>query len=45
VLYSPIDIHCGCDGHYCVGCSGFTPRDAKATAGNMLLYTLLRRGR
>jgi hypothetical protein len=45
VLYSPIDMHCGSDGHHCVGCKGFTSGDARATAGNILLYVLLNRSK
>lgn len=42
VIYSPIDIHCGCDGHFCPRCNGYEPRDARAVAGNLLLYVHLR---
>jgi hypothetical protein len=37
VIYSPIDIHCGCDGHFCVDCNGYDPRDARAIAANIIL--------
>ena len=43
VIYSPIDIHCGLDGHFCAGCYGYEPRDARAIAGNVILYAFLQR--
>jgi len=43
VLYSPLDIHNGCDGHYSLHCHGYAPRDARAVAGNLLLYVHLDR--
>ncbi|MHC4067471.1 MAG: hypothetical protein ACYSUI_23620, partial [Planctomycetota bacterium] len=43
VIYSPIDIHCGCDGHFCIECNGYEPRDARALAGNIILYLYLDR--
>lgn len=43
VVYSPIDIHCGCDGHFCIDCNGYEPRDARAIAGNVILSAYLQR--
>ena len=37
VIYSPIDIHCGCDGHFCIDCTGYDPGDARAIAANIVL--------
>ena len=45
VIYSPLDIHLGCDGHFCVDCNGYQPRDARALAGNIVLYVYLQRHR
>jgi hypothetical protein len=43
VIYSPIDIHCGCDGHLCIDCNGYDPRDARAIAANIILSVYLDR--
>jgi hypothetical protein len=43
VIYSPLDIHCGCDGHFCIDCNGYEPGDARAIAGNILLSVHLDR--
>ncbi|HUU83501.1 MAG TPA: DUF4159 domain-containing protein [Phycisphaerae bacterium] len=43
IIYSPIDIHCGCDGHFCIDCNGYQPSDAGAIAGNIILSVYLQR--
>ena len=37
--------HCSAslDGHFCAGCYGYEPRDARAIAGNVILYAFLQR--
>ncbi|MFQ5490433.1 MAG: DUF4159 domain-containing protein, partial [Phycisphaerae bacterium] len=45
VIYSPLDIHCGLSGHFCVNCRGYQPQDARAIAVNAVLYTFLSKER
>jgi len=40
VVYSPLSIDCGLDGHACFACRGLAPEDARRVAGNVILHAL-----
>lgn len=41
VVYSPVGIGCGLDGHTCYQCHGLVEEDARRLAANVVLYALL----
>jgi len=40
VVYSPLSLDCGLDGHACFACRGLSPPDALHLAANVILYAL-----
>jgi len=40
LVYSPYSIGCPLDGHFCYGCRGLEPYDARKLAANIVLYAL-----